>query len=58
MWMGGPSNESSPKQSHGKGLAAGALLAGVWLWGWGLWGRTFSQWGSVLAHPPPVPVGG
>lgn len=40
-----------PVTEHGQGLAA-ELLAGLWLWGWGLWGCTFSQWGSVLLILP------
>jgi len=50
--MGGPSTESLPRRSCGQGLAAGALPAGVRLWGGGCGGCTPSRRGSALAQPP------
>lgn len=53
--MGGPNTKSLPKRSHGQGLAAGALLAGVWLQGWGLQGLHSFPAGLCASLPPPRP---
>lgn len=48
MWMGSSVTELTQTEAE----AGRELLAGLWLWGWGLWGCTFSQWGSVLLILP------
>lgn len=55
--MGGPNTKSLPKRSHRQGLAAGALLAGVWLQGWGLRGMHSFPAGLCASLPPtPAPA--
>lgn len=56
MQMDGPNTQSSPKQSHGQGLAAGAFLARVWLRDWGLRGLHPFPAGLCAGSPPPPPA--